>query len=354
MASVDQNTSSLNVAVVIPLFNGARWIAEALESVFSQESPPAEVVVVDDGSTDGSQEQVLKFPQARLLHNGRRGPVLARKLGIAETRSPLVAFLDHDDLWHPGHLRILVQTLARYPDTMMVVSGNRRFWEETPPLAAHPVLESLIDEWERFPFVTLVGTPSAVLLRRWALYRVGGWEEEYTGIGDMLLWLKLCCYWPIVHLQAPTVAYRQHAGSQKRLVRKDPLVSLDLRVRMAGRALAFRRESGKPSIKLGDYERRLITLKLLRELAFYLIEQSDDAFAKTARRLHESLSPESSDFLRSVFLAFLSAMSALYDDPRTVDRSRPLRLLLDKWPTGLDRTRRVIYEVAEVVDQYTV
>ena len=93
----------LDVAVIIPLYNGSKWIRKTLESVFSQTHLPKEVIVIDDGSKDDSLQIVSEFESVTLVNNPFKGANLARNFGFTQTRSPLVAFLDQDDIWHPDH-----------------------------------------------------------------------------------------------------------------------------------------------------------------------------------------------------------------------------------------------------------
>jgi glycosyltransferase involved in cell wall biosynthesis len=108
----------MKFAVVIPLYNRARFIAEALDAILSQSHPPAEIIVVDDGSIDGGPEIVeryagrvtlLRFPQ-------NRGQQAARNAAISEAKSEWIAFCDSDDLWRPDHLLLHSRMLNAYPD----------------------------------------------------------------------------------------------------------------------------------------------------------------------------------------------------------------------------------------------
>ncbi len=96
-----------SVAVVIPLFNGGRYIETALESVFSQTVAPDEIIVVNDGSTDDGPAIVARLAASHtisLLNKPNGGQLSARNMGIARAKSDLIAFLDQDDIWYPTHI----------------------------------------------------------------------------------------------------------------------------------------------------------------------------------------------------------------------------------------------------------
>ena len=100
-----------NVAVVIPVYNGARFLGEALASVLAQTYPPAEVVVVDDGSTDDSAKIAASFNGVRVLMQANAGPSAARNAGVAGSSAVVIAFLDADDTWLPRKLERQVAAL---------------------------------------------------------------------------------------------------------------------------------------------------------------------------------------------------------------------------------------------------
>lgn len=115
----------LTVSVIIPVYNGERFLDEALHSVLAQTLPPDEIVVVDDGSTDGSAAIVAGLVSAsplpiRYIHQENRGPAAARNRGLQAVRSDLVAFLDADDLWELRKQEIQMDYLAVNPDALMV------------------------------------------------------------------------------------------------------------------------------------------------------------------------------------------------------------------------------------------
>lgn len=100
------------VSVVIPVHDGERYLAEALHSALAQTEPPLEILVVDDGSTDGSREVAARVPGVTVLSQARAGVAAARNAGIRRSCGELIALLDQDDLWMPEKLARQVDALC--------------------------------------------------------------------------------------------------------------------------------------------------------------------------------------------------------------------------------------------------
>src|SRR5690242_4967891 len=95
------------VTCIVPVFNGERYLGEALDSIFAQGHQPLEVLVVDDGSTDGSAAVAKSYgDRVRYFFQPNAGPAAARNLGLEAARGEFIAFLDADDLWHRDKLAI--------------------------------------------------------------------------------------------------------------------------------------------------------------------------------------------------------------------------------------------------------
>ena len=109
------------VTVVMPVWNGARFVAEAVDNVLSQNYPSLEIIVVDDGSTDDTADAVRKLPtDVRYFRQENSGPAAARNRGIRDSSGDLIAFLDVDDLWSEDHLQLLVRELMERPELDLV------------------------------------------------------------------------------------------------------------------------------------------------------------------------------------------------------------------------------------------
>lgn len=118
------------VSVIIPVYNGERFLAEALESVLGQTLPPDEVIVVDDGSTDGSAEIVAQIKATspvpiQLIHQSNQGPAAARNTGLQHAAGSFIAFQDADDIWSAEKLATQVALFQRHPQAYAVIGYSQ-------------------------------------------------------------------------------------------------------------------------------------------------------------------------------------------------------------------------------------
>lgn len=154
----------MKVSVVIPAWNGERYLGEALDSVFGQTRPPFEVIVVDDASADGTSVVASSFP-VTLFRVEHGGAAAARNAGIVRATGDAVALLDQDDVWHPEKLERQVEVLEREPSVAVVFAGIESFVSPDVPDVARDV---------RFtPGVQYAPATSTMLTRRSTFEAVG-------------------------------------------------------------------------------------------------------------------------------------------------------------------------------------
>lgn len=208
-------TGGPRVTVVIPTFNRAALLLEAVDSVLRQSYRDLEIVICDDGSTDETAARVRAFGTGvrylALPHTGRPG--VPRNRGIEAARGELIAFLDDDDLWETEKLARQIDLLDTEGLSLAYSDRRIRFSEgAAPELAVSPSPASP----DRLLDLVLQGHfPSVctLLVRRTLLKRIGGFDETLGTAEDLDLWLRLA---PIAHagrLPEPLVVVRRTAGS---------------------------------------------------------------------------------------------------------------------------------------------
>ena len=117
------------ISSIVPVFNGERYLKEALDSIRAQTYRPLEIIVADDGSTDGTAAVMAgSGSEVRYLFQPNAGPAAARNLGLSTARGAFVAFLDHDDLWHPEKLARQMARFQARPDLDVCVTHARNVW----------------------------------------------------------------------------------------------------------------------------------------------------------------------------------------------------------------------------------
>jgi glycosyltransferase involved in cell wall biosynthesis len=206
-------------STVIPSYNRAPLITATIESVLAQDFDDHEVIVVDDGSTDGTLDVLAQFgPRIRVLQQRNSGPAVARNRGIAEARGTYIATLDSDDLWFPWTLATYAQAAREFDSPAFIAGAPFVFQNEAQlrevaraPLRAERFADYLAsgDAWRWFG-------ASSFVLRADAVRTVGGFSTEWINSDDADLALRLGETAGFVDIQAPaTFAYREHAGSLK-------------------------------------------------------------------------------------------------------------------------------------------
>jgi glycosyltransferase involved in cell wall biosynthesis len=167
------------VSVIVPVYNREAFVRETLESVFAQDYEPFEVIVVDDGSTDGSGDIVRSFDFVRYIRQENHGPAAARNAGIAVAQGEFLAFCDSDDLFLPHKLTVQVGHLLSHPELSGVMA--RQEWI-TPPLNA---VRDLV--WGDVDGIQ----PLSLVIRRAAMLEVGCFDPTLWGPEDTDLLMRL-------------------------------------------------------------------------------------------------------------------------------------------------------------------
>jgi glycosyltransferase involved in cell wall biosynthesis len=167
------------VSVVIPVFNGERWLAEAVDSVVAQTYPNVEIVAVDDGSTDGSAAILARYPTVRTITQPNAGCAVARNRGITEARGEFVAFIDQDDRWTPAKLATQVALLRGRPDAGYALGHQTIFLEPGCPVPSwFGARLRLFDA----PHPGLL--PGTMVVRRTTFQRIGIFDAGYRIASD--------------------------------------------------------------------------------------------------------------------------------------------------------------------------
>jgi glycosyltransferase involved in cell wall biosynthesis len=166
------------VSVIIPVYNGGRFLRAALESVFAQTYREFEVIVVDDGSVDDSGVIAQSFAEVRYIHQTNQGVAAARNHGLEAARGEFFAFLDQDDLWTPDKLKLQVEYLLSRPDVGYTLTQQRYFLDpgttKLPAWFRKELFDSVHTGW-------VLGT---LVVRRTMFEQVGNFATGYSAAND--------------------------------------------------------------------------------------------------------------------------------------------------------------------------
>lgn len=208
-------TTDLAVSAIIPVHNDRRYIAEAIASVLAQTLPCVELIVVDDGSTDGSADiaAALGDSRLRILRQAQAGAGVARNRGAAAARGSAIAFLDADDRWAPQKIALQAAALARSPAPDMVFGHMQEFLSPDYVLASGARTPA---PPRRFPGYAA----STLLIGRDAFLESGGFDARWS-VGEFVDWVDACRGRGLNAAMLPeTLAFRRiHAGNSGRLRR---------------------------------------------------------------------------------------------------------------------------------------
>lgn len=272
------------ISVVIPTYNYRRYVVEAVESVLAQTYRPLEVIVADDGSTDGTAEELARYgDQIRYTYQPNRGLPAARNLGIRAAAGQHLAFLDSDDLWAPTKIEKQVALIEKSPRVGVVYCDGCHVdlrTGVTQPLSVRP--DGRGDLRRRLLHRNCItGSASAVLVRRECFEKAGLFNEDLRSAEDWDMWIRISRHYEFDFVPEPLITLRHHGGNMHKkiaLMRRyqlqviqqafaeDPVDRCNLFMRQRTRAyISF--DSGNEYLDAREYGRAMLFLS--QAIAFW-------------------------------------------------------------------------------------
>jgi glycosyltransferase involved in cell wall biosynthesis len=271
-------------SVVIPAKNGMPDVLDAVGSALAQDPPPDEVVIAEDGSTDGTAEALrARFGDSvRILSDHYGSAAAARNAGWRAARSPWIALLDADDLWFAGKLARAREHLARTPEAAWFFSdGAFRTLDGEWHTSWFALYAELPDHYVGQPVGELMDVnfilTSSVVIRRDALEAVGGFDTRLTHAEDLDLWIRLARRWPAVATREALVRYQHRPGGLTRQVE----------ARLGGDVDLFGRLARDPSLP-PELRRRARRRASLASLKLAVVALREGRRAEARRRLGQA------------------------------------------------------------------
>ena len=202
------------ISIIIPCYNHERFLPDAIESALAQRRVNVEVVVVDDGSTDGSAAVAERYP-VRLVRQPNRGLSAARNAGLRASRGDLVIFLDADDRLYPEAATAAVDAFRRSPSAMLALGRCQLIDEDGRPLRTNlpHVTHAFYAELLRRNYIW---TPAMAACRRAAFDAVGVFDPRFNAAADYDLYLRIASHYEFVAHEVLVADYRQHEANMSR------------------------------------------------------------------------------------------------------------------------------------------
>jgi GT2 family glycosyltransferase len=205
----------LKISVVVPTYNRRELLERALLSVFCQTSLPTEVIVIDDGSTDGTESMLRQeFPQINYCFQENLGVSAARNLGIQQANGDWVALLDSDDEWLPGKLAAQKAALTANPEYR--ICHTEENWVRNGARVEVPKKYAKTGGWiftECLPLCAI--SPSTALIHRSVFADIGLFDTQLPACEDYDLWLRIAANYPVLLVEQPQI--NKHGGHEDQL-----------------------------------------------------------------------------------------------------------------------------------------
>ena len=239
------NNRQNSISVIIPVFNRVKLIARCINSVINQTYPVNEIIVVDDGSNDGTYDLIRKnFPQVISIYQENKGVSNARNVGIQSAKSKWIAFLDSDDEWLPNKIEKQISLIKKYP--LYKVCHSDEIWIRNDvrvnPMKKHRKYGGDIYK-KCLPLCVI--SPSSIIIHKDIFNDVGLFDKNLPVCEDYDLWLRICSKYEVLFLDQKLV--KKYGGHDDQLSKKywgmdryrvialekmidNPLLSLDNRI----------------------------------------------------------------------------------------------------------------------------
>ena len=205
-----------DISVIIPTYNRAHILPRALDSVLAQTQLPIEIIVVNDGSTDGTKSVLSNYTGLKIIDQQHSGVSAARNIGLEHTNGEWIAFLDSDDEWLPEKLE---QQWAAICNDDKLICHTEEIWirngQRVNPMKKHQKFGGMI--YERCLPLCVI-SPSSVMIHKSIFEVVGVFDESLEVCEDYDLWLRICAKYPTLFIDEPLIV--KYGGHEDQLSRK--------------------------------------------------------------------------------------------------------------------------------------
>jgi len=204
------------VSIIMPVYNGEKYIVEAIESILNQSYKNYEIIIVNDGSTDNTFDKTRLYLQRsniKYVEQDNRGLPAALNTGIRASSGEYIAFLDCDDLWMPYKLDMQMVFMKEHPDVGLA-HGNISYIDQhgTPFTPDSPYQTDISGNCFPELFMGNRIAVLTVLIKKECVANVGFFDEDFKYADDYDMWLRISRHYPLGHIDKCLAAYRKHPG----------------------------------------------------------------------------------------------------------------------------------------------
>ena len=249
-------------SIIIPTYNRLEFLKQAIGSVMAQTHERYEIIVIDDGSTDGTADYLASLGNhIKVLHQANKGPAAARNIGAEQAVGNYIAFLDSDDVWPPWALSAFNTVIQDYSEPSLITAATVEFQGHVPTISPEKVSAELFtDFFQTASDPAYVGS-GALVVKRSAFNWANGFDETLYVGEDLDLYFRLGTARNFVRVQSPvTLAYRRHDGNVSTALPSQYAAAVEL--------LAREVAGSYPGGKARRNERWRLLSRVLRSVAF--------------------------------------------------------------------------------------
>jgi glycosyltransferase involved in cell wall biosynthesis len=209
------------VSIIVPTYNGVRYIAETIQSILQQTYKDFEIIVIDDGSTDETVQVIHSFgKKVRYFYQSNRGPASARNIGIQQAKGKYIALIDHDDLWLPNKLEKQVPILEKMPGVGLVYSDAFNFYTDSNecPNTCFDLKQPYAGKVFKYLFIGNFIPNLTVLVRKECFEKIGYFDVsgKMRMTDDYHMWLQVSQQYDFEYIDQPLAKFRRHQNNMSR------------------------------------------------------------------------------------------------------------------------------------------
>ena len=218
----------MSISVIIPVFNGEKTIKETINSILNQTFQDIEIIIINDGSTDATLENIEKIADSRIkiFSYPNTGLSASRNRGISQAKREYISFIDADDLWTLDKLESQWQALQSNPQAAVAYSWTDYIDESGNFLKSGRRIKVNGDAFSQLLITNFLENGSNPLIRQEALEKIGGFDESLTAAEDKDMWLRLAANYQFVCVEKPQILYRTSTTSMSTNLKRQEAASL--------------------------------------------------------------------------------------------------------------------------------